>query len=57
MGLFLNSGSGGGGTGISYSSQSTPFQLQSGTTYYWKVVANDEQGGATESEIHTFTTE
>jgi hypothetical protein len=30
--------------------------LQSGTTYYWKVVANDGNGGVTESDVNSFTT-
>jgi fibronectin type 3 domain-containing protein len=30
--------------------------LQSGTTYYWKVVAYDDKGASSESEIRNFTT-
>lgn len=33
-----------------------PAALKSNTTYYWKVVADDGQGGITESETRTFTT-
>jgi hypothetical protein len=31
--------------------------LKDNTTYYWKVVAEDEQGGTTESDVRSFTTE
>jgi hypothetical protein len=31
--------------------------LSPGTTYYWKVVADDGNGGITESEIRTFSTQ
>jgi hypothetical protein len=31
--------------------------MKDSTTYYWKVVAEDGKGGATESEVRTFTTE
>lgn len=65
-GLFLGSCGGGGGggsssgggdgtpgaTGVSY----TVENLQTGTTYYWKVVADDGNGGVTESDIYSFTT-
>ncbi len=30
--------------------------LQTATTYYWKVVASDGNGGATESDVSTFST-
>jgi hypothetical protein len=31
--------------------------LDTGATYYWKVVASDNNGGETESEVWSFTTE
>lgn len=33
-----------------------PAALKGSTTYYWKVVTEDGQGGSTESETRTFTT-
>jgi len=30
--------------------------LQTSTTYYWKVIANDGNGGVAESDVMTFTT-
>ena len=30
--------------------------LQTSTTYYWKVIASDGNGGATESDVFTFMT-
>lgn len=35
----------------------TAMDLNPGTTYYWKVTANDADGGATESEARSFSTE
>ncbi len=31
--------------------------LKAGTTYYWKVVLSDDNGGITESETRSFTTQ
>jgi hypothetical protein len=31
--------------------------IQTGTTYYWKIVADDDNGGLTESDVWSFTTE
>jgi|GEM_PF-4150297 len=31
-------------------------ELESGTTYYWKVVAKDGRGGLSESDVRSFTT-
>jgi hypothetical protein len=36
---------------------STVSGLQPGTTYYWKVIAEDGKGGTAESEVWTFRTE
>ncbi len=33
------------------------FGLKAGTTYYWKVDVNDENGGIVESEVRSFTTQ
>jgi hypothetical protein len=30
--------------------------LQTSTTYYWKVIATDGNGGVAESDVMTFTT-
>ena len=30
--------------------------LQTSTTYYWKIIANDGNGGVAESDVMTFTT-
>jgi hypothetical protein len=35
---------------------SPPSELETETTYYWRVVAKDGKGGVTESEIRSFTT-
>lgn len=32
------------------------FHLEAGTTYYWKVIAEDGRGGIAESEVRSFTT-
>lgn len=32
-------------------------ELSPNTKYYWKVVANDKNGGKTESSVWNFTTE
>ncbi len=52
------SGDGNGGTSpdtrgeVSY----TKSGLSSNTTYYWKVIAEDGQGGQTETPVRSFTT-
>ncbi len=59
-GAVLAACSGGGGGGgptppaeITY----TASGLSSGTTYYWKVVAYDGKGGATDSAVWSFSTQ
>ncbi|MBI4653917.1 MAG: SBBP repeat-containing protein [Nitrospirae bacterium] len=59
LGSCGGSGSGGGsdnqspvGAEVSY----TVENLQTGTIYYWKVTADDGNGGVTESDIYSFTT-
>ena len=63
--LFVSCGGGGGGGGTSSSSgggsssnevSQSVSSLNSGTTYYWKVSADDGNGGITESETRSFTT-
>ncbi len=63
--LFFASCGGGGGGGSSSSSVSagnggeysyTVSNLQFNTAYYWKVVADDGNGGQTESDTYSFTT-
>ncbi|MFN3739138.1 MAG: hypothetical protein ACK4TF_00500 [Thermodesulfovibrionales bacterium] len=49
-------GTGGGGNPPSQEVSYTVSGLQNGTTYYWKVVADDGKGGVTESELYKFTT-
>jgi len=48
-----SNGSGGGGT---TDVVHTVNNLQAATTYYWKVVANDADGGSTESATRSFVT-
>ncbi len=51
-------GGGGGGGGLAADEMSTTVTgLAPGTTYYWKVVANDGQGGKTSSEVRSFSTQ
>jgi photosystem II stability/assembly factor-like uncharacterized protein len=68
--LFVSCG-GGGGNGVSTPAPGnggtppvagdevayTVSGLNAGTTYYWKVVADDGKGGRTESDIWSFTTQ
>ena len=35
----------------------TPQQLENNTTYYWKIVARDNQGGTTAGPVWNFSTE
>ncbi|MBF8148590.1 lipocalin family protein [Winogradskyella sp. F6397] len=42
---------------ITETSFTTESNLELDTTYYWKVVAKDDNGGETESEIFSFTTQ
>lgn len=55
-----NGGGGGGGGGVSLTAISgTSVEvtgLKPGTTYYWKVTADDGNGGMTDSEVRTFGT-
>lgn len=58
--ILISCGSGGGGgpketptTDMTY----TVSGLERGTTYYWKVVVKDGQGGQTESDTFHFTTQ
>ena len=54
------SGCGGGGKGGSSDDEEIIHEvtdLDTGATYYWKVVASDNNGGETESEVWSFTTE
>ena len=52
------SGSGGGGSAsVNDEVSITESGLNSGTTYHWKVVAEDGNGGAIESGVSSFTTQ
>ena len=61
--LLISCGGGGGDTSAvnppptSNEVTKTLTGLQSGTTYYWKVVADDGKGGVAESEVRSFTTQ
>jgi len=50
-------GGGGGGGGTSNEVSYTVSGLKPGTTYYWKVVADDGKGGRTESPVWSFITQ
>ena len=50
--IVASSGNGSGTSTLSY----TVTGLESGTTYYWKVVAYDGTGNETESSVYSFTT-
>lgn len=61
--IFASCGSGGGSGGNSPSNTNTAGELSSiaggltdGAKYYWKVVADDGKGGATSSDVWSFTT-
>ncbi len=64
-GLFLvacnSSGGGGGGAagGAETDNETgrTSIQMQAKTQYYWQVIARDDQGGESESDIWHFTTQ
>lgn len=64
--VWLTSCGGGGGGGDGGSSSPEPSAtissisvdgLQSGTTYYWKVIAEDDRGATTQSETRSFSIE
>ncbi len=66
--LSVSCGTGGGGDGSTPPSgdivtqqgtevSQTVSGLMAGTTYSWKVTAYDVNGGETESEVRSFTTE
>jgi alpha-tubulin suppressor-like RCC1 family protein len=55
-GTILVSCGGSGGGGSKKQNGVTVSGLQGGTTYFWKVVAEDDQGGESESEVRSFTT-
>jgi hypothetical protein len=63
--LLLACGGGGGsdtntGNGpvpITFDESFTVSGLVSNTTYYWKVIAVDKNGGRTESVVRSFTTQ
>ncbi|NOZ68434.1 MAG: PKD domain-containing protein [Deferribacteres bacterium] len=64
--LSVSCGSGGSGGGTSSPEivtqqgdevSQTVSGLRTGTTYYWKVIAYDGNGGKTESKVRSFTTE
>lgn len=51
------SGAGSGGSGSPNNASFSPAGLASGTTYSWKVMADDGKGGMSESATRTFTTQ
>ncbi len=58
---LVSCGSGGGGSGGDNTDNSDRLTqivsgLKAGTTYYWKVVADDGRGAATASSVRSFTT-
>lgn len=55
--LFSACGGGGGGGGSSDEMSYTASGLNSGATYYWKVVADDGKGGTAESAVQSFVTQ
>jgi hypothetical protein len=58
--LFVSCGGGGDGGGTAVAEDEVAYtvsSLKGGTTYYWKVVADDGKGGRTESDIWSFTTQ
>ncbi len=64
MGIFLvacsSSGGGGGAAGGGETENETgrlENPLQTNTKYYWQVIAKDDQGGETSSDIWNFTTQ
>lgn len=56
LGLMVACGGGGGGTTIAPSDTIVVTNLSPATTYYWKVRTVDSHGGASESEVWSFTT-
>jgi hypothetical protein len=55
--VFMSCSSGGGnGTVVPTEGQFTVTGLTPGTTYYWKVVADDGRGGTSSSETRNYTT-
>ncbi|HBI24599.1 MAG TPA: hypothetical protein DDX84_10455, partial [Nitrospiraceae bacterium] len=59
--IFTSCGSSGGGNGNKNGSDNKSYEsytinLQPNTTYYWKVVADDGEGGVTDSDTYSFTT-
>jgi hypothetical protein len=58
-GMYLVSCGGGGGSSTTTSKEidHEVSGLSAGTTYYWKVVANDDIGAGVESETWSFTTQ
>ncbi len=59
---LIGCGSGGGGndenpqTPVDYGVSYRLAGFEGGATYFWKVIAYDEEGGQTESEVRSFTT-
>ena len=59
IGPLALAGCGGSNTAANEIAPSTYIatDLEAGTTYYWKVIANDPNGGVTESTVWSFTTQ
>jgi bacillopeptidase F len=56
--VLASCGGGGGGNGTDTSLRSQPVSgLSAGTTYFWRVLSDDGQGGASQSEVFSFTTQ
>jgi hypothetical protein len=56
--VLASCGGGGGGNGTDPSLRSQPVSgLSAGTTYFWRVLSDDGQGGASQSEVFSFTTQ
>lgn len=55
--LLVSCGGGGGGNAVPEGQiEHSVSGLASGTQYYWKVIAEDDQGGSADSEVRIFTT-